>query len=475
MRSCGVLNPTDDIEGTQEEPGRSEFVAQVTDNGGSDSGGVFTPHAREVVESIGGSLLDRPVSWPLLIVQVANLWKADKLVLSFPGPSLRLEMVGVVEKREWLESFVSVLGGGELSLLPDVLLLQKAVWSGLAHTQNAVVMVASGKTSVEPVRAVRLGLETTEWGSASLPPNSFLLQFTPVEGEAYFHKFGRALITEFEQYCCSDRTLITWGEKEISSFVPLSPRNGGIDALHQELVLGVWALARKDSLTAGIPLGRSFAKLDAAGFKRQELTFGTFRTGLLDQSAGGKDTARTVVVFTHHLEVTPSRIVWLSNGVEVGHQSFIWEPGELAVTLYLELPDDLSWDLSQQKFCWDEKLVEVLERGCEDLPTALEAMVTEYNSYAPAVGGSTVGCWILLALGALALGGVMSPLIGSKIALFLAVLLASGLMRAEIIHRHRKRYAVGQSLKQFAEFLAQSKGRRLWLEGQMFPDGTKYS
>ena len=143
----------------------------------------------------------------------------------------------------------------------------------------------------------------------------------------------------------------------------------------------------------------------------------------------------------------------------------------MAVTLYVEAPKDLVWDISQRQFRWKEEMAEQLDRACQDIKPSFEALVKEYNQYSPRVERGTIGCWSLLMLGCLALAGVVAPVVGGQLAFLLGGILGLALVFSEFRFRHRKRYALGQSLKELAETL-ESKSGRLWSEERLSVDGT---
>lgn len=437
------------------------FLAAAAEVGEKDSSGVFTTTGKEVVEKIGRCLLDDSTRWILLLVQCANLWEAEKVKFSFSG-GIRVEIGGIGDQREWVDGFVESLLSGQLSTRPLDSVLQKAVWSGLAQCGGRSVLAVSGAEG-EETRAVRLGLSETRWGRAELAPNSFLLLIEP-EHTDYVQRLQEQITRELERYACSDKTQVRCG-REIKAFLPISPRlDWAADHKERGLPVGLWAWGEEKG---GIPLGESFSGLEADGVERKELTFGTFRTCLVGKQAQ----ARSVVAFTHHLKPIPSRVVWLWQGTEVAHHAFDWEASFMAVTLYVEAPGDLVWDISQRQFRWKEEMAEQLDRACWDIKPSLEALVKEYNHYSPRVEGGTIGCWSLLMLGCLALAGVAAPFVGGQIALLLGGLLGLALVFSEFRFRHRKRYALGQSLKELAETL-ESKSGRLWRKQVLQVDGA---
>ena len=436
-------------------------MSDAAEAGEKESSGVFTTAGKEVVEKIGRCLLDDATRWILLLVQGANLWGAEKVTFSFSG-SIRVEMSGIGDQREWLSAFVEGLVSGRLSSEPLESVMQKAVWSGLAQCGGKSVLAASGGVGQE-TRAVRLGLSETHWGRVELQPNSFLLLIEP-EHLDYVQRLREQIRNELERYACSDMTPVICGG-EVKAFLPISPRLDW-QAEHKErgLPVGLWAWGEEGE---GIPLGRSFSGLDSDGVERKELTFGTFRTCLVGKHAN----ARSVVAFTHHLQPIPSRVVWLWQGTEVAHHALNWESSSAAVTLYLEAPRDVVWDISQRRFRWEKRLDEQLDRACQDIKPSLESLIKEYNQYSPKVERATIGCWSLLMIGCLTLSGVAAPFVGGKLALVLGGLLGVSLVFSEFRFRRRKRYALGQSLKELAERLEARSGR-FWNEERLFVDGT---
>lgn len=449
-------------------------MADAAADGELESTGAFTTTGSEVVEKIGQCLLERPTSWVLLLVQLANAWQAERISFTFPAESIRVELRGVGDRREWLGDCVAELQSGTVSKDPDTSLVQKALWSALAHTKGSMVLVSSGAKKNERATAVRLGLDSSQWGGASLEPNGFVIQLSPADPSKFLAEFCPQMLKDLDTYSCSDKTLVTCG-REVAAFVPISPRGQSKKAQESDeggLHLGVWAFATDEE--PGIPLGRSFAKLDAQGLKKRELTFGTFRTGLVTEDSQNKSQARSVVVFTYHLYDVPSRIVWLDRGVEVAHHALTWPAQRLAVTVYRELPKDVTWDISHRAFQWKKGLKNHLKSGMKDVDTAFQLMVGEYNRYSPGIEGSTLGCWTLLALCSVGFAGVVAPVMGSQLALAFGVVLALGLMRAEYKYRYRKRYAIGHSLKALAEILDNKKDKILFKTERMFPNGDPY-
>lgn len=437
------------------------FLSTAAEAGEKDSSGVFTTAGKEVVEKIGRCLLDDSTRWILLLVQCANLWDAESVHFSFSG-GIRVEIGGIGDQREWMDGFVEGLISGRLSTKPLDSVLQKAVWSGLSQCGGKSVLAVSGAEGQE-TRAVRLGLSQTRWGRAELAPNSFLLLIEP-EHTDYVQRLQEQITNELERYACSDKTRVRCG-REIKAFLPISPRlDWDADYKEQGLPVGLWAWGEEGG---GIPLGGSFSGLGADGVERKELTFGTFRTCLVGKQAQ----ARSVVAFTHHLRPVPSRVVWLWQGAEVAHHALEWEASSMAVTLYVEAPKDLVWDISQRQFRWKEEMAEQLDRACQDIKPSFEALVKEYNQYSPRVERGTIGCWSLLMLGCLALAGVVAPVVGGQLAFLLGGILGLALVFSEFRFRHRKRYALGQSLKELAETL-ESKSGRLWSEERLSVDGT---
>lgn len=453
----------------------TEFMAQAQAGGVTESSGAFTTVGREVVKRLGRSLLARPTAWTLLLVQIANIWEADKLAFRFPGGAIQVEFQGVGDRREWLENSVEDLVSGHLSLDLSTLLWQKSLWAALAQTQGKLVLAASGLEPSDKTKAVRIGLDSTEWGDSKLAPKTVVIQILPANSEDYLSEYWKKMVSELQYFACSDATLVTC-RCEISSFLPISPRaKGKLDDDTQErgLALGLWAVTGEAQQQ--VRLGRSFASLDADGMNRKELTFGVFRTGLLpvDKEAD-KSKARSVVAFTHHLQPVCSQIVWLFEGVEVVHQLSSLPPQPLAFTIYRELPTDMSWDLSHVYCKTDADLTPCLQQARDDLERALEAMVGEYNSYSPGIEFSTLGCWGMLLFGSFAFAGMLAPLFGNNWALTLGALLGFGLVWAELKFRYRKRYAVGQSLKALVEDLGNSSSQDLWQKEWLTAGGEKY-
>lgn len=370
------------------------------------------------------------------MVQAANLWQAERVAFSFAG-KIRVEMTSVGDRRDWLEELVPLLLSGRCQDEPESFVLQKALWSAFAKTGGSAVLAASGPQGEEP-RAVRLGLDDTTWGRAQLEPNSFLIQIEPDDLE-YLKTLEAEIVAKLERYVCSDRTQVLCG-REIKAFLPISPR-ADWEKSDKESGMGIGLWAWGDEL--GIPIERSFQALDAHGVQRRELTFGVFRTCLVNKA----EKARSVVVFSQHLRPIPSRVVWLWQGVEVCHQDFDWEPDQMAVTLYLEAPVDVSWDISQREFRWEERLDKQLRVASADLKPSLEMLVKEYNSYSPRVESSTLGCWGLMLAACLAIGGVGSLFMGGRPAVALALVAGLVLMIIEYRDRHGKRLAVGHGLK----------------------------
>jgi hypothetical protein len=428
------------------------FLAEAAVGGEMESSGSFTTAGKEVVEKIGRCLLRDSTSWVLLIVQAANLWQAERVKFSFAN-GIRVDITGVGDKREQLETLVPLLLSGEISSDSSLSVLQKAVWSALAQAKGSAVLAASGATGEEP-RAVRLGLSETLWGQAKLERNSFLLHIEPADSD-YLKRLQEQIVKQLERYVCSDRTAVLCG-REIKAFLPLSPRRDW-EENHQEsgAAIGLWAWGDPNG---GIPIDRSFRGLDACGMDRKELTFGVFRTCL----EGKSTTARSVVAFTHHLRPIPSRAVWLWQGTEVAHHDLIWKPDTMAVTLYLEAPEDIVWDISQRRFRWEERLSEQLDAGSNDIKPSLERLVKEYNGYSPKVEGATMGCWTILLLSSLALSGLAAPFVGSRPALVIGAIVGLLMILSEFRYRHRTRFALGHGLKRLALSIEESADTRLW-------------
>ena len=434
-----------------------EFVTQSSD---SDSNGAFTEAGKEAVEKVGECLRGRPGSWLLLAVQLANSWHAKSLALKLFPRTVQMEFTAVGDQRDWLDELLPELREGRIPEDLESELAVKMLWSALSQEADSLVLVAGGEQAQQS-RAVRVGLKGSQIGEARLAPHTFLVQigFQKPLGQEY----SEQLLRQLHLFACSDRTLVT-GQREIDSFFPLSMRRPGEDPDYDERVLevGLWAMTGEGEGPA-IHLGRSFADLSADGVKRRELTSGVFRTGLVGgKPAENELAARSVVCFTHHLLPSPSRIVWLSNGVEVAHQALELEEQPLAVTVYKEVPQGLDWDIAHSHFKPLKKLFKpMLKEVSEDLGEALQAMVGEYNKYSPGMDGATLGCWTFLILGCLAAGGVAAPFLGSKLAAPLSLFLALLLVRAEYRFRHKERYAVGQGLKFLAEELEAKKGKQL--------------
>ena len=98
-------------------------------------------------------------------------------------------------------------------------------------------------------------------------------------------------------------------------------------------------------------------------------------------------------------------------------------------------------------------------------------MVLEYNNYSPSIERSTLGCWFMLILSALALGGVAAPFMGSQVASGLSAVFALLLIGAEFRFRYARRYAVGRS---FERLVARwEKTEDLWLTALLSPNGEK--
>ena len=435
----------------EENQNIESFLAEAAEDGKADSSGSFTTAGKEVVERIGRCLLQDSTSWVLLIVQTANLWQAERVKFSFAN-GIRVEFSGVEDKRDWLDDFVSRLLSGQLADEPGVWVLQKAVWSALAQAKGNAVLAASGKQG-EP-KAVRLGLSETLWGQARLEPESFLLHIEP-DDENYVKRLQEEIVARLDRYVSSDRTRV-FCKFEIDAFLPISPRREWDQSRKQRgLPIGLWAWGDP---AGGVPIGRSFGRLDFSGMERKELTFGTFRTCLV----GKATTARSVVAFTHHACAVPSRAVWLWQGTEVAHHDFDWESDRLAVTLYVEAPLDIVWDISQRRFRWEERMAEQLDVASADIKPSLEKLVEEYNSYIPRVEGSTIGCWAILMLSCLALSGLAAPFVGPRPALLVGAVLGICSIVSEFRYRHRERYTVGHGLKRLASTLERTEGSRLW-------------
>jgi hypothetical protein len=439
------------------------FLADAATEGETDSSGTFTTAGKEVVEKIGRCLLEDSISWVLLIVQAANLWEAGQVRFSFSG-GIRIHMSDVGDQREWLQKFVPRLMSGEVCQEPRVSVMQKAVWSALAQTKGSAVLAASGEDGEEP-RAVRLGLSETIWGQARLEANSFLLQIEPADSEC-LKRLEEKIVKHLERYVSSDRTLVLCG-REIKAFLPLSPRRDWEND-HKEpgVAIALWAWGDEEG---GIPVGRSFAGLDSNGMERKELTFGVFRTCLVDKA----EKARSIVAFTHHTRPIPSRAVWLWQGTEVGHHDFDWEPDTLAATLYLEAPEDVVWDISQRQFRWEERLAEQLDEATKDLLPSLESLIDEYNDYSPAVEGSTLGCWTMLLLSSLALGGLAAPLMGGRAALVVGAVVGLLMILSEFRYRHRERFSLGHGLRRFVTVLGDGSDRG-YVKDPMQVDGEPW-
>ncbi len=412
-----------------------------------------------MIDKSGERFADHPASWILNLVQLANMWDCPRLLLTFPSGAIRAEFEGTPEdRRAWLDAMVPLLRAGTLSQDLPTRVVQETLWSALAQFGGPVVLAASGPAGQE-VKAVRLAQEASEWGQATLDPMSFLIQISSADDR--IKNLQSAMISELKLYSCSDRTVVSCGH-ELRSFVPLSPRNQEEAPLADEpLVLGLWAFPGKGS----IPLGRSFEKLDAESIQRQELTFGIFRSGLIaSEKSTQKTRASTVVVFTHHERPTPSVLIWLASGVEVAQQPLDLPCQRLAVTLYREAPEGYfrGWDefpVAEGDF---EALKEDLDEVGPALTQALEVMVREYNGYSPGIEVSTLGCWSLLCLSSLALGGMIAPVLGSKLALIAGIVLAVGLVWTEFRFRHKKRFAIGQGLKLLVESLEEKGDKPIW-------------
>lgn len=433
-----------------------EFLAEAAELGSHDSSGAFTTTGREVVEKIGRCLLADSTAWILLLVQVANLWEAERIEFSFEQ-GFRVEMKGVGDRRDWLKEFVPQLLSGQLSGDLSSSVLQKAIWSALAQSEGTAVLVASDKTG--ETRAVRLGLSESQWGSAGIAAGSFVFTLNPGRAE-FLTELRAGLKQRLERYSCSDRTVVVCGHS-ISAFLPISPRSERDDSKESGLGVGLWAQAAEGH---GVPLGRSFARIDAEGWQRKELTFGTFRVRLKQKAPN----ATEVWAFTHHSQPTPSRVVWLWKGTEVCHQEFEWVSGKFAATLYIEAPHDVVWDLSQQTFRWSPEMDEQRERALASLKPAMEELASEFNAYSPRVEGGTLGCWFLLLLFFLAGAGLAAPMVGSGPAFAFGSVLALLAIRSEFRFRHRTRYSLGESLKEFASRLdsdtqPECKSEKLWV------------
>jgi hypothetical protein len=470
VTNSNCLDENIDIEVHNTIPVVSEFVPINGEHRGVDSSAGFTDIGHQLLSRTSEGLAVAPTFWPLLGVQLGNLWNAQSVDFSFPNDAIRVELTGLEDKSQLLEETVGLLHSGHRAPSTETSLLCTLIASALVQTEGAVVLAASGRAG-EPVNALKLGLDVTERGSTNLEPGRVVLHITPKAPAIYLKEFGEAMVLGLNRRTCSDRTRVRCGQ-ELSSFVPISlpaPEEA------EPLSLGIWAFPAERDAVSAIRLGKTFSKLDSEGMRRQELTFGVFRTGLVgSKEAADKSQARHVVTFTHHLVKTSSRVVWLWNGVEVAYQNLLLPQQFLAVTSYLEAPPDCVWDTARTHFRWQDSMSDTLEGATKDLHQALELMVREYNNYSPGFDLSTLGCWTLLAISAVALGGALAPFMGSQLALLFGCIIGLLLIRAEFRHRHKERFSIGHGLKLLAESLEQKPTEPLWDTSLQLWDSKPY-
>ena len=462
-----------------------EFVAELGSEGVDEGEGSFTVAGRQLVKTMAEDLLKRPSSWVLLLVQLANLWEAERLSFVFTEEHLTVTFTEVGDKRDWVKPVLKSLESGTLADDPEQATLQRALWAAMAQAQATLVIVAAGDTKSEHPLAVKFGLDSANWGTSEAKAKSFTLQILPAKPEAYLAEFQPAFEYELDTYSCSDATRVTYG-REVKAFLPLSPRfdddyklaDHSDEDSERAIALGIWALLAEKP--EGIPLGKSFSKLDSSGMRRQELTFGVFRAGLI-RTPGRENVQKYpygdyVVTYTFHYRPTSSRIVCLWRGTEIAHYNLQLPKGLLVATVYVPMPDDLQWDLSGQNFRHEERFDTLFEGSAEAVMKTLTRMVTEFNEYRPKVGCSSLAFWTLSGVLSVGFAGLFSPLLGVRVAVFLGCVLAVCLAVAEFRGRHRTRRRIGSALQGLADVMSLRESEQpFWERQRLYPNGEKVS
>lgn len=431
--------------------------------------GGFSDTACELLASYRQALQRQPVGWVLHLVRLGNLWQSSRVLFDFSNQRLRVEFRGVEKGEDWLLNFHPRLLSGEAPETEQEKVLAQLTYSFLSQAGGSVLL-SSG-----PSQAVWLSTSDSTWGAARSASGCFVFEAHPEQPESYFSKYRYSMERHLEYFCCSDRSRVFCVE-EIASFLPISPRlTKGRDRGQDNEVgysLAAWGFPAEGD---GIPLGETFARLDNDAMASNELSFGSFRVGLLGANKHLRETADQVICFTHHARPTPCRAVWLWHGTEVAHQDLAFAERQLAVTLYLPLPEQIEWDFIGSQFPWHPQLGERLDEGCQKLRPALETLVREFNTYSPGVDLRTVGLWVAILLTFLALAGLLAPLLGTKMALGFGIL--GGLLSiiGEFRGRAKLRWSIALSLQQLADELVNTPvGAKMWRHQLCHPWGEPF-
>jgi len=392
-----------------------------------------------------------------------------ELSIDFSSTSVRVLLSGVERPAEWLREAVEGFavqpagndGLGEANFFSSVLCSALGEWGG------EVVIAHSTNESDPTVAALSLNSQGYQWGRVSLPGGSLLMQFFPQQGKVDMEALKEKLHSDFYHHCLEDRLLVTCDGIVYGLSGPAFTAAGA----QVELSVGMWAVVNSKEEENRLAIGRLFHSTSRSAVERRELSYGTFRTGIIPSPNDHAPTrCRTVVYFDYDESPRTSRTVWSWNGVEVAHRDWNLQDHRLGVRVITETPQLAGWTNG----C-PELSLESLEKQTasvrEDFQEALQHMVLEYNNYSPSIERSTLGCWFMLILSALALGGVAAPFMGSQVASGLSAVFALLLIGAEFRFRYARRYAVGRS---FERLVARwEKTEDLWLTALLSPNGEK--
>lgn len=348
-------------------------------------------------------------------------------------------------------------------------MLRLLVCSAIADWGGEVVLAQS--LSGADAEAISVSEDGLQWGQASLEPSTFLIHFSPGKKAFSIEQLREKIHRDFAEHCFEDKVEVLVD----GTFYGLQYKVCDQSQDDSLVSVGLWASTEgeKKARADQIALGQSFAQLDETGVKRRELTFQTFRVGTTKK---GKlkpgASADSIVHFAHLESPQQSQTIWTWKGLEVGRQTWQLQPQELVMTMLSEVSVS-EWKQGGPRFD-----PEIASKRKNDLATgfqkSLERMVEEYNGYSPSLDRSTMGCWFMLVLSSLALGGIVAPFLTSRLAGALSAIMALLLVAAEYRFRHAKRYAIGKSLERLA-LDWEEKGADLWPSTVVKPNGKPMS
>ena len=395
----------------------------------------------------------------------------ESVALAFSDQGVRVLFTGVDKNADWLKETLKRFAAQPLpeNSLSEDGFFSSIICSALGMWGGEVVVGCASADSDSPVEAVSIKSHGYQWGQAGLLPGTFLMQFLPDLERVDLKALEEKVQLDFFHHCLEDRLLVTCGTTVHGLSGPAFTAAGS----QAELSVGLWAVVHPQKEENRFQIGRSFSGGADSAVKRRELSYRTFRTGIVPEPSGEPPgSCRSVVYFDYDESPRRSSLIWTCYGVEVGHRHWTLRGHRLGVRVVTHVPELSGWSCGCPEFAV-ERLEQQSEALSEDFQKAFERMVLEYNAYSPSIERSTVGCWFMLVLTALALGGVAAPFMGSQLASGLSAVTALLLIGAEFRFRYARRYAVGKSFEKLAASWEKGKAKELWSSAVLAPNGEQ--